>query len=160
MDIKSISIELPNNTNVVVGTAHFIKTVEDIFEAMINSVPGIRFGLAFCEGSGKRLIRIDGTDDELRESAKTNMLQLGCGHSFILLLRNAYPINILNSLKNVPEVCTIHAATSNPLEIIIVESEQGRGIIGVIDGYKPEGVENDEETNMRKELLRKLGYKK
>lgn len=160
VEIKVVSIEFPKDCNVILGTSHFIKSVEDIYEAMVNSVPGIKFGLAFCEASGERLVRVEGTDEELKKIAAENMLKLGCGHSFLIVMRGAYPINVLNAIKAVPEVCTIHAATANPLQVIIAETEQGRGIMGVIDGWKPQGVEDEKGVEWRKELLRKLGYKK
>jgi adenosine/AMP kinase len=140
--------------------AHFIKTVEDIYEAMVNSVPGIKFGLAFCESSGECLVRVDGTDESLVKAAGETMLKLGCGHSFIIFLRGAYPINVLNALKRVPEVCTIYAATANPLEVIVAETDQGRGILGVVDGLKPKGIEDEKGVEWRRNLLRKLGYKR
>ena len=160
MEIKLLKIDMPKETNMILGTAHFIKTVEDVFEAMVNSVPGIRFGLAFCESSGECLVRVEGTDEELKKAAAENMLKLGCGHSFLVFMRNAYPINVLNALKNVPEVCTIHAATANPLEVVIAETEQGRGILGVVDGLKPKGIEDEEGIKWRKDMLRKFGYKR
>jgi len=160
MEMKTVKIDMPRDSNVILGMAHFIKTVEDIYEAMVNSVPGIKFGLAFCESSGECLIRIDGTDEELKKAAAENMLKLGCGHSFLLFLRGAYPINVLNALKQVPEVCTIYAATANPLEVIVAETEQGTGILGVVDGLKPKGIEDEKGVEWRKGLLRKLGYKK
>jgi len=160
LKIKLLKIDMPKETNMILGTAHFIKTVEDVFEAMVNSVPGIRFGLAFCESSGECLVRVEGTDEELKKAAAENMLKLGCGHSFLVFMRNAYPINVLNALKNVPEVCTIHAATANPLEVVIAETEQGRGILGVVDGLKPKGIEDEEGIKWRKDMLRKFGYKR
>ncbi len=160
MEIKVVKIETPKECNAILGMAHFIKTVEDIYEAMVNSVPNIKFGLAFCESSGDCLIRVEGTDEELKKAAAENMLRLGCGHSFIVFLRGAYPINVLNALKNVPEVCTIYAATANPLEVIVADTERGRGILGVIDGLKPKGIEDEEGVKWRREILRKFGYKK
>jgi len=160
MEMKTVKIDMPRDSNVILGMAHFIKTVEDIYEAMVNSVPGIRFGLAFCESSGECLVRVDGTDEELKKAAAENMFKLGCGHSFLLFLRGAYPINVLNALKEVPEVCTVYAATANPLEVIIAETEQGRGILGVVDGSKPKGIEDEKGVEWRKGLLRKIGYKK
>ncbi len=160
MEIKTVRIEAPEGSNVILGMAHFIKTVEDIYEAMVNSVPKIKFGLAFCESSGECLVRVEGTDEDLKRAAAKNMLKLGCGHSFIVILRDAYPINVLNALKRVPEVCTIYAATANPLEVIVAETEQGRGILGVIDGLKPRGIEDEEGVKWRKNILRKLGYKR
>ncbi|MCW4020195.1 MAG: adenosine-specific kinase [Candidatus Bathyarchaeota archaeon] len=160
MEIKTVKIETPKEANVILGMAHFIKTVEDIYEAMVNSVPSVKFGLAFCESSGECLVRVDGTDEELKEAAAENMLNLGCGHSFLVFLRGAYPINVLNALKEVPEVCTIYAATANPLEVVVAETERGRGILGVIDGLKPRGIEDEKGVAWRKEILRKFGYKK
>jgi len=160
MEMKTIKIDMPRDSNVILGMAHFIKTVEDIYEAMVNSVPEIKFGLAFCESSGECLIRADGTDEELKKAAAENMFKLGCGHSFLLFLRGAYPINVLNALKEVPEVCTVYAATANPLEVIIAETEQGRGILGVVDGLKPKGIEDEKGVEWRKGFLRKIGYKK
>jgi len=160
MEIKVVKIEAPKDCNLILGQSHFIKTVEDLYEAVVNSVPGVKFGLAFCESSGACLIRADGTDAELKEAAAQNMLSLGCGHAFLVFLRNAYPINVLNPIKGVPEVCTIYAATANPLEVIIAETDQGRGILGVIDGLKPKGIEDEEGIKWRKEFLRKIGYKK
>jgi len=160
LEIKIVKIETPKDANLILGMAHFIKTVEDIYEAMMNSVPNIKFGLAFCESSGECLIRVEGTDEELKTAAAENMLRLGCGHSFIIFMRGAYPINVLNAIKNVPEVCTIYAATANPLEVIVAETDKGRGILGVIDGYKPKGIEDEKGVQWRKSILRKLGYKK
>jgi len=160
MKIEVVKIKQPEGCNLVLGTAHFIKTVEDIYEAMVNSVPNIKFGVAFCESSGERLIRVEGTDDELKKAAAENMLKLGCGHSFLIFMKGAYPINVLNALKKVPEVCTIYAATANPLEVIAAETEQGKGILGVIDGLKPLGIEDEKGVEWRRNFLRKLGYKK
>jgi adenosine/AMP kinase len=159
MEIKTVRIEKPDDVNLILGQSHFIKTVEDIHEALVNTVPGIKFGLAFCESSGPCLVRHSGTDFELTELAKTSAFSLSAGHSFIIFLRNAYPINILNAVKNVPEVCGIFCATANPIEVIIAESEQGRGILGVIDGLKSKGVETNEDIEERKSFLRKIGYK-
>ncbi|MHA1209548.1 MAG: adenosine-specific kinase [Candidatus Freyarchaeota archaeon] len=160
MEIKTVRIEPPENVQIILGQAHFIKTVEDVYEAMVNSVPNIKFGIAFCESSGECLVRFDGTDDELKDAAARNALKLSCGHSFIIFMRDAYPINVLNAIKRVPEVANIYAATANPLEVIVAESEQGRGILGVIDGYKSKGIEDEEGIKWRKELLRKIGYKR
>jgi len=160
VEIKVVDIEFPKDCNVILGTSHFIKSVEDIYEAMVNSVPGIKFGLAFCEASGERLVRVEGTDEELKRIAAENMLKLGCGHTFLIVMKGAYPINVLNAIKAVPEVCTIHAATANPLQVIVAETGQGKGIMGVIDGFKPQGVEDEEGVKWRKDLLRKLGYKR
>jgi adenosine/AMP kinase len=140
--------------------SHFIKTVEDLYEAMVNSVPDIEFGIAFCESSGECLVRVEGTSKDLKEFAAKNILNIGCGHSFLIFLRKAYPINVLNALKKVPEVCTIYAATANPIEVIIAESKQGGGILGVIDGFKPLGIEDKDDIEKRQILLKKIGYKK
>lgn len=160
MKLKVVKIKLPEECNVILGTAHFIKTVEDLYETLVNSVPNIKFGLAFCESSGECLVRVDGADEELKEAAAKNALNLGCGHSFLIFLRNAYPINVLNAIKRVPEVCTIYAATANPLEVIVAETDQGRGILGVVDGLRPKGIEDEKGIRWRKEFLRKIGYKK
>jgi len=160
MEIKIIDIEKPENLNVIVGQAHFIKTVEDVYEALVTSYPDIKFGLAFCESSGKRLIRYTGTDDKLTELAIKNAKRVGSGHSFFLLLGNAYPINVMKSLKSVDEVLSIFAATANPLTVIVLEEGQRRGIIGVLDGEIPLGVEEEEDIKERRDFLRKIGYKK
>ncbi|MEM2321469.1 MAG: adenosine-specific kinase [Candidatus Bathyarchaeia archaeon] len=160
MEIKVVGIEFPKDCNIILGASHFIKSVEDIYEAMVNSVPGIKFGLAFCEASGERLVRVEGTDEELKKIAAENMLKLGCGHSFLIIMRGAYPINVLNAIKLVPEVCAIHAATANPLQVIVAETEQGRGILGVIDGFKPQGIESEKDVKWRKDFLRRIGYKR
>jgi hypothetical protein len=160
MEIKIIEIEKPEGMNMILGQTHFIKSVEDIYEAMVNSVPGIRFGLAFCESSGPCLVRSSGTDEDLVRLAEKNALELGAGHSFIVLLGEGfYPINVLNAIKNVPEVCRIFCATANPVEVIIAETEQGRGILGVIDGMKSKGIETEKEVEERKKFLRTIGYK-
>ena len=159
MELKTVKIENPNSLNVILGHSHFIKTVEDIYEAMVNAVPMPKFGLAFCEASDKCLIRHTGTDDELIELAKKNAGALSAGHTFILFMKDIYPINVLNTLKNVPEVCRIYCATANPVEVIIAETVQGRGILGVIDGYSSKGVESQADISYRKDLLRKFGYK-
>lgn len=159
MEFKLIKIEKPEEVNVVLGQAHFIKTCEDVYEALVNAVPGIKFGFAFVESSGKCLIRKEGTSPELTELAAKNAFNIGAGHSFLLLLENAYPINILHVLKKVPEIVGIFVATANPLQVVIVETEQGRGIIGVIDGFKPKGIEKEEDIKERREFLRKIGYK-
>jgi len=159
MDIKTLKIKKPEGINMILGQSHFIKTVEDIHEAMVNAVPNIKFGLAFCESSGPCLVRYSGTDPELVDLAKENALSLSAGHSFIIFLRDAYPINVLNAIKNVPEVCCIFCATANPVEVVIAESQQGRGILGVIDGLKSKGVEKEENIAERKSFLRKVGYK-
>ena len=159
MELKTVKIEMPEECNVILGTAHFIKTVEDIYEALVNAVPNIKFGIGFCESSGPCLVRSEGNDKELKNLAINQALKLGCGHCFIIFLKNAYPINVLDKIKQVPEVCIIHAATANPLEVIVAETEQGRGIMGVIDGFKTKGIETEKDVTERKELLRKIGYK-
>jgi len=159
MEIISLSVENPEGLNFILGQSHFIKTVEDLYEALVNSSPHIKFGLAFCESSGPCLIRWTGNDAELIELARNNAFRIGAGHSFIVFLKEAYPVNVLNAIKMVPEVCRIYCATANPVTIVLAENEQGRGILGVIDGFKTKGIEGEEEIRERKELLRKFGYK-
>ncbi len=160
MELTTVRIEKPDDINLVLGQSHFIKTVEDIHEALVQAVPGIKFGLAFCESSGATLVRWTGTDEAMIELAKLNGQALAAGHSFILFLGPGFfPVNILTSLKIVPEVCRIYCATANPVEVVIAETEQGRGILGVIDGAKTVGVEKDEDIAWRKDFLRKIGYK-
>jgi adenosine/AMP kinase len=160
MELLTVKIEKPEATNFILGQTHFIKTVEDIHEALVGAVPNIRFGLAFCEASGKCLIRCSGTDAAMTELAKKNAQALGAGHTFIVCLGDGfYPINVLNTLKAVPEVCRIFCATANPTEVILAQTEQGRGILGVVDGFSPKGVEDDAEIAWRKNLLRQIGYK-
>lgn len=160
LEIKIVKIHKPEDVNFILGQSHFIKTVEDIAEAVVGSVPGAKFGLAFSESSGDCLIRIDGNDEDLKALARDNAKVIGAGHSFILFLRDCYPVNVLNAIKNLSEVCTIYCATANAAEVIIAESHQGRGIMGVIDGSKPRGVEGPEGVTWRTELLRKIGYKR
>jgi uncharacterized protein len=160
MEIQTVKIEKPEDTNFILGQSHFIKTVEDIHEALVNTVPGIKFGLAFCEASGKCLIRWTGTDDALIELATKNAQAIGAGHSFILFLGEGYfPINILNVIKNVPEVARIFCATANPTEVLVAQTAQGRGILGVVDGFSPKGIEDEEGITWRKDFLRMIGYK-
>lgn len=159
MELKIVKMETPEDCNLILGQSHFIKTVEDIYEAMTTSTTTVKFGLAFCESSGERLVRVEGNDDDLKKVASENALKLACGHSFVILMRDAYPINVLNQLKIVPEICTIYAATANPLEVIIAETGQGRGILGVVDGETPLGVEDETGVSWRKDILRKFGYK-
>ena len=160
MQLLTIAVDKPEDTNFILGQSHFIKTVEDIHEAMVGTVPGIRFGLAFCEASGKRLIRSSGTDAGLIELAQRNAMTIGAGHSFIIFLGDGfYPVNVLNAIKAVPEVCRIFCATANPTQIVVAEMEQGRGIMGVVDGFTPLGVETEEDVQWRKDLLRQIGYK-
>ncbi len=154
-----ISVPIPEGANILIGRTHFIKSVEDIYEALVTSVPGIKFGFAFNEASGKRLVRWEGNDEELTKKAIETALKIGAGHTFVLFIRNAWPINILNQLKNVQEVVELYVATANPVQVIVAETEQGRAIIGVVDGYPPVGVETEEDKKERKEFLRKIGYK-
>ncbi len=159
MEIKSVTIEMPEGCNVIIGHSHFIKTVEDLHELMVGTSPQVKFGLAFCEASGPCLIRVSGNDNSLQEAATQNAYAIAAGHSFIIFLKEAYPINFLNAIKQCPEVCTIHCATANPVEVIVAETQQGRGIIGVIDGFSPKGVESPEDVTVRKNFLRQIGYK-
>jgi hypothetical protein len=159
MELKKVKIEKPKDVNVIIGQSHFIKTVEDIYEALIGSVPNIKFGIGFCESSGLCLVRIDGNDEELKKMAAQNALALSAGHCFVILIKEAYPINVLRAVKDVQEVCNIYCATANDVEVVLVETEQGRGILGVVDGLKSKGIETDKEIKERKEFLRKIGYK-
>jgi hypothetical protein len=159
VELSVVAIEKPEDLNVIVGQAHFIKTVEDVHEALAGSSPHLRFGIAFNEASGPRLVRRSGNDDELVELATRNALALGAGHVFVIFLREGFPVNVLNQVKQVPEVCAIHCATANPVGIVIAETEAGRGVAGVIDGAPPLGVESDEDVDARKRLLRAIGYK-
>jgi adenosine/AMP kinase len=160
VEFRTVTIVKPDDVNFILGQSHFIKTVEDIYEVVSGSVPGAKFGLAFCESSGDCLVRIEGNDEDLKALARDNALAISAGHSFILFLRDCYPINILNAIKNIQEVCTIYCATANPAEVVIAESAQGRGIMGVIDGEKPKGVEEPGDIAARMVLLRKFGYKR
>ncbi|MDQ7820378.1 MAG: adenosine-specific kinase [Armatimonadota bacterium] len=159
MNLITVAIEKPPEINLILGQAHFIKTVEDLHEALAGAVPGLKFGVAFCESSGPALVRWSGTDPALVDLARRNALALGAGHCFLILLRDAYPINVLNAVKAVPEVCGIYCATANPVEVVLAETDQGRGILGVIDGLRSRGVEGEAEIAQRKELLRRFGYK-
>jgi adenosine/AMP kinase len=160
MQLKLVKIEKPDDANVILGQTHFIKSVEDIHEALAGAVPGIKFGLAFCEASGECLVRWSGTDAELIELAKQNAVNLAAGHTFVVILGDGfYPVNVLNALKMVPEVCCIFCATANPTEAILVETEQGRGILGVVDGFVAKGVEDEAGIKWRKDFLRRMGYK-
>ncbi len=162
MDVKFevVKVEKPSeDINVIIGYSHFIKTTEDVYEALSTSVPGIKFGFAFCEASGPRLIRYEGNDDELVKYAIENAKRIGAGHFFIIMLRNAYPINVMHALKTVPEITHIIAASANPMEVVVAVTEQGRGIVSIIDGYPPLGVEGEEDKAKRKEFLRNIGYK-
>jgi uncharacterized protein len=159
MEMKVVRIEKPEDLNLILGQSHFIKTVEDLYEAIVQTVPGMKFGIAFCESSGPALVRYAGNEPALIELAQRNALALSAGHAFIIFLESGFPINILNTIKNVPEVCRIFCATANPVEVIIAETEQGRGILGVIDGVKTKGIETETDIQNRKALLRKIGYK-
>jgi adenosine/AMP kinase len=160
MELKTVRIEKPDEINVILGMSHFIKTVEDVHETLVTAVPGIEFGVAFCESSGPALVRYSGTDEEMIELAKKNGLALSAGHAFVIFLGPGfYPINVLNAVKSVPEVCHIFCATANPVEVIIAETEQGRGILGVIDGLTSKGLETEEDVKDRKAFLRMIGYK-
>lgn len=158
--MEFVKVERPADTNVIIGQSHFIKTAEDLYEAMVNSVPAAKFGVAFCEASGPRLVRVEGNDPELRSCAAKNAMRIGAGHSFIIVMRDCYPVNVLRSVKDVPEVCNIFCATANELEVVVASNERGRGIVGVIDGQTPLGVETDEKVKERREFLRKIGYKR
>lgn len=159
MELKTIKMEFPEEANIIIGQTHFIKTTEDLYEAMVNAVPGIKFGLAFNEASGPCLIRAEGNDQELKSLAIKNVKVIGAGHIFVIILKDAFPVNILNSIKNCPEICTIFCATANQVEVIIAQTDLGRGVLGVIDGYPPKGLETDKDIQDRKEFLRKIGYK-
>jgi len=163
LDIELVEIDKPEDLNFILGQTHFIKTVEDLYEVMVNSVTGAKFGIAFCEASGDCKIRIEGNNDALRKLAEKNAMKIGAGHSFILFMKDCYPLNVLNSIKNIPEVCSIFCATANPTKVVVAQTkfgdETGRGILGVIDGFMPKGVENKEEFNWRKKFLRDIGYK-
>jgi adenosine/AMP kinase len=159
MDTSIVKIDNPDNLNLILGQSHFIKTVEDVYEAIVSTVPMAKFGLAFCEASDVCLVRHTGTDEQLRELAYKNAYALSAGHCFIVFMKDMFPVNILNAIKQVPEVCRILCATANPVEVIIAETEQGRGILGVIDGYASKGIESEEDINSRRQLLRQIGYK-
>ncbi|MCM8823428.1 MAG: adenosine-specific kinase [Candidatus Omnitrophica bacterium] len=159
LKLEIVKINKPAELNIIIGQTHFIKSIEDIYEALVSSVPNIKFGIAFCEASGATLVRSEGSDEELKKIAIDNALAIGAGHSFVIIIKDAYPINVLNQLKMVGEVCRIFCATANPLEVIVAQTEQGRGILGVIDGFSPKGVEKEEDIKWRKEFLRKIKYK-
>jgi hypothetical protein len=159
MEIKTVRIEKPAEVNFILGQSHFIKTVEDLHETAVLSVPGIKFGVAFCEASGACLIRCSGNDDEMINLAKSNAGAIGAGHCFIIFMREAYPVNFLNAVKNVPEVCRVFCATANNVEVVVAETDQGRGILGVIDGERPKGIEGAADRAWRHDFLRKIGYK-
>ncbi|HSG28034.1 MAG TPA: adenosine-specific kinase [Candidatus Krumholzibacterium sp.] len=159
MELVTVKIEKPEDINMIIGMSHFIKTVEDIHEAAVNAVPGIKFGVAFCEASGECLVRLSGTDPEMVELARKNAEAVGAGHTFFIFLKNAFPVNILNAVKSVPEVCSIFCATANQVDVIVADNGSGRGILGVIDGSKPRGIEDENGRKWRHELLRNIGYK-
>jgi len=159
MELKTVKIDKPSDLNFILGQSHFIKTVEDLYEAIVQTVPGMKFGIGFCESSGPALVRFAGNDTRLTELAQKNALELACGHCFIIFMESGFPLNILNTVKGVPEVCQIYCATANPVEVIVAETEQGRGILGVIDGVKTKGIEREADIRTRKEFLRKIGYK-
>ncbi|RPJ83858.1 MAG: adenosine monophosphate-protein transferase [Acidobacteria bacterium] len=160
MDLKTVAVPVPDDCNVIIGQSHFIKTVEDIYEAVVGSVPAAKFGLAFNEASGPCLVRYDGNDEELERAAVAAAREIGAGHAFVLFLKNAFPLNVLNQVKACPEVCRIFCATANALEVVVAETEQGRGIVGVIDGASPKGVEEEADREWRRVFLRKIGYKR
>ena len=159
MEIQTVTIEKPADLNFILGQSHFIKTVEDLYEAIVQTVPGMKFGIGFCESSGPALVRYAGNEPRLIELAQKNALALSCGHCFIIFIDHGFPVNILNAVKNVPEVCHVFCATANPVEVVVAETEQGRGILGVIDGVKTKGIETETDISIRKEFLRKIGYK-
>ncbi len=159
IELKTVEIEKPDDINFILGQTHFIKSVEDLYEVMVNSVPNGKFGIAFCEASGACKIRSEGNDKDLKKLAEKNALNIGAGHSFIIFMKDCYPLNVLNAIKNVPEVCTVFCATANQTKVVIAESKTGRGILGVIDGFSPKGLENKEEFAWRKKFLRDIGYK-
>ena len=160
MRLDVVRVSKPEEVNLILGQSHFIKTVEDLYEALVGAMPGIKFGLAFCESSGPCLVRAEGTDQELKALAVENARAIGAGHSFLILLGNAYPVNVLNAVKACPEVCRVFCATANAVEVVVAETEQGRGILGVVDGESPKGVEDEEHVEGRRELLRRIGYKR
>jgi len=159
IELKTVEIEKPEDMNFILGQTHFIKSVEDIYEVIVNSVPGAKFGVAFCEASGACKVRIEGNDAELKKFAEKNALNIGAGHSFIVFMKDCFPLNVLNSIQNIPEVCNIYCATANPTTVVLAKSKQGNGILGIIDGFSPKGVENKEEFEWRKKFLRDIGYK-
>ncbi len=159
MEIKTIKAEFPEDCNIIIGAAHFIKTVEDLHEIIVSAVPGAKFGAALSEASGPCLVRAEGNDEKLKNIAAENALNIGAGHTFVIVLKDAYPVNILNAVKACPEVCTVYCATANPLEVVVAETEQGRAVLGVVDGFSPKGIEGYKDMKDRRGLLRKIGYK-
>jgi adenosine/AMP kinase len=160
MEIRDIRLSLPDDCNIIVGQSHFIKTIEDLYETIATGCPHCKFGIAFCEASGPCLIRVEGNDDELKKIAAANAMSMSAGHTFVILLKDAFPINVLNAVKACPEVCRVFCATANPLQMIIAETDQGRGVLGVVDGFPPKGVESELDVRARREFLRKIGYKR
>ena len=160
MELKTVRMEIPEEANIILGQTHFIKTAEDLYEVMVNSVPGMRFGIAFCEASGPCLVRAEGNDETLKATAIRNAQALAAGHTFVVLIQGGYPINVLNGIKTCREVCSVFCATANPVEVIVAETEQGRGVLGVVDGFPPKGAEMEGDVAARKEFLRKIGYKR
>lgn len=159
LEMKPVTMDIPDGANIIIGQSHFIKTAEDLYEVMINAVPGIKFGIAFCEASGPCLVRAEGNDTALRDVAIQNARNIAAGHTFVILMKGAFPVNVLNAIKSCPEVCSVFCATANPLQVLVAETEQGRGVLGVIDGYCPKGVENEKDIQERRQFLRKIGYK-
>ena len=160
MDLKAIPLEIPQDGNIIVGHSHFIKTVEDLYEAIVNTVPQMKFGIAFNEASGPCLTRVDGNDEDLKAMAARNAMAVAAGHLFVVTMRDGYPINVLNRIRDTPEVCRIFCATANPVQVIVTETEQGRAVLGVVDGFKPKGVEGEADKQWRRNFLRKIGYKR
>jgi adenosine/AMP kinase len=160
MELKTVRLAIPENGNIILGQSHFIKTVEDLYEAIVNTVPQMKFGIAFNEASGACLTRVDGNDSALKENATANAQMIAAGHTFVISMRDGYPINVLSRIREIPEICTIFCATANPLEVIVAETEQGRGILGVIDGQSPKGIETESDQEWRQTLLRTIGYKR
>jgi len=160
LNLRAVKLVVPEGANIVLGQSHFIKTVEDVYEAMVNTVPGVRFGVAFNEASGDCLTRSDGTNDEMRGAAVEIVTAVGAGHFFAVVMRDAFPINVLRAIQMVPEVCSIFCATANPVEVVVAESEQGRGVLGVIDGFSPKGIESEDHIAARRDFLRQIGYKR
>ena len=159
MELKTVKLDIPEGHNIILGQTHFIKTVEDLYEIMASTVPNAKFGIAFCEASGACLLRLEGNDENLKKTAETMGMEISAGHTFVVIMKDAFPINVLNAIKMCQEVCSIYCATANPVEVIIAETEQGRGIMGVIDGFPPKGVEKEDGVAWRKDLLRKFNYK-
>lgn len=160
MEIQSVRLSIPESCNIIVGQSHFIKSAEDLYEILVTACAHSKFGLAFCEASGPCLIRVEGNDNDLKKTAAENAMSMGCGHTFIILLKDAFPVNVLNAVKSCMEVCQVYCATANPLEVIVAETAQGRGVLGVVDGFSPKGVETEADVKIRREFLRKIGYKR